>query len=116
MKQKKQIINKPRNGHPRFYEILDQMRDTHDRKNSDYASVGDPLSNLKMSEEIGIPGYVGNFIRMGDKWSRLTQLMKKAQHGEGPAVKGESMKDTLQDLAVYCMLEIILLEEHEQSR
>jgi hypothetical protein len=102
-------------GHKRFYEILAELEELHSTKNSDYAEKSDPLSNLKMSEQIDIPGYVGNFIRMGDKWSRLVQLMKKKQHGEGPAVKNESMKDTLRDLAVYCILEMILLEEYEQK-
>lgn len=102
-------------GHPKFYEILKELEELHAVKNSDYSEANDPLSNLKMSEQIGIPGYVGNFIRMGDKWSRLVQLMKKKQQGEGPAVKNESMKDTLRDLAIYCMLEMILIEEHEQK-
>lgn len=105
-----------RKGHPRFYEILKELEELHNAKNSDYSKEGDPLSNLKMSEEINIPGYIGNFIRMGDKWSRLVQLMKKKQQGEGPAVKSESMNDTLRDLAVYCILEMILIEENERTQ
>lgn len=100
-------------GHPRFYEILKEVEELQNIKNSDYASDKDPLSNLKMSEEIDVPAYVGNFIRMGDKFSRLTQLIKKKQKGEGPAVKNESIRDTLRDLSVYCILEMILLEEYD---
>jgi hypothetical protein len=86
------------------------MEDLHDRKNSNYSADHDPLSNLKASEEFGIPGYIGTMIRMSDKWSRLVQLMRGKED-----LVGESMKDTLLDLAVYSLLEIILLEEHERE-
>jgi len=109
------VANK-RKGHPDFYRILQELEELHDRKNSDYAKDSDPLSNLRMSEEIGIPGYVGNFIRMGDKWSRITELTKKRLNGQDPAVKDERLQDTLRDLAVYCILEMILIDEYEQSQ
>src|SRR5574343_895929 len=95
-----------RKGHPRFYELLREMEDLHDRKNENYAEDANPLSNLRASEAFGIPGYLGTMVRMSDKWSRLVQLMGGKQDKVG-----ESMKDTLKDMAVYCLLEIILLEE-----
>lgn len=99
------------NGHPRFFELLEKIKDTHNRKNSDYARKEDPLSNLKSSENyFNIPGYLGTAIRMADKWERFTNLLRKGE----TAVTEESVKDTLEDLAVYALLEIILIEEHEQ--
>lgn len=86
------------------------MADLHDRKNANYASDSDPLSNLKMCESFGVPAVMGTMVRMSDKWSRLTQLAKGK-----PDEVGESMKDTLIDLAIYCLLMIILLEEKEKS-
>lgn len=99
-----------RKGHKRFYELLAVMEDLHDRKNSNYSSDKDPLSNFRECEAFGVPAHVGTMVRMSDKWSRLVQLMS----GKKDAV-GESMMDTLMDLSVYCLLEIILLEE-EQAR
>lgn len=95
-------------GHPRFYKLLKQMEDLHDRKNSNYAQDSNPLSNFMECEEFGVPAHIGTMVRMSDKWSRLVQLMG----GKQDAV-GESVKDTLMDLAVYCLLEIILVERHE---
>ena len=34
-------------GHPRFYEIIEALKDLHSRKNHDYASGGDPLGNFR---------------------------------------------------------------------
>ena len=102
------------NGHPRFYELLTKIADTHSRKNADYAKKGDPLSNLRSSEKyFNVPGYIGTAIRLADKWERFTNLIRKGK--EGPAVKTESIKDTLEDMAVYSLLEIILIEENEKS-
>ena len=98
-------------GHPRFYEIIEEMKDLHSRKNSNYAEDGDPLSNLKASEAFDIPGHIGTMVRMSDKWSRLVQLMKGKQDKVG-----ESVKDTLLDLAIYSVLEIILIEEYEREQ
>lgn len=97
-------------GHPRFYELVRQIEDLHDRKNANYAEDGNPLSNFQECEKFGVPAYIGTMVRMSDKWSRLTQLIK----GKDDEV-GESVKDTLMDMAVYCLLEIILIEEHEKK-
>lgn len=109
------MINlKKLNGSPRFYELLEKIALTHAKKNADYAKKGDPLSNLKSSEKYFlVPAYIGTAIRMADKWERFTNLIRKGK--EGPAVKTESIKDTLEDLAVYSLLEIILIEESEKK-
>lgn len=97
-------------GHPRFHELIEIIRDTHNRKNANYAEDKDPLSNLKLCESFGIPATMGVMVRMSDKWSRLVQLM-----GGKKDKVGESVIDTLMDLSVYCLLEIILLEEEEKK-
>lgn len=97
-------------GHPRFYELLLEIADLHARKNHDYSQDKDPLSNLRRPNNLGLPAWMGVLVRLEDKWSRLEELSKK------PAmVKGESMKDTLMDNAVYSLLAIILLEEEEKE-
>lgn len=98
-------------GHPRFYELLEEIADVHSRKNFNYAESGNPLSNLKSSEKyFNIPAHMGTAVRMADKWERLCQLLKGKED-----VVGESLIDTLKDLAVYCLLETILLEEGKKK-
>ena len=71
-------------GHPRFYELIEEIKQLHSDKNSDYAT-------------------------MMDKWDRIIKLCNKDE----PAVKDESIIDTLKDNAVYSLLCIILLEEEK---
>lgn len=98
-------------GHSRFYELLWEIAEIHGRKNKDYAGTEHPLSNLKESERFGIPAWKGTLVRMSDKWDRIVNLAKH----NNPAVKSESITDTLMDLAVYSLLAIILFEEHEKT-
>jgi len=93
-------------GHPKFYKLLEQMADLHNRKNANYANNENPLSNFYECEKFGIKAKDGTITRMSDKWSRLQQLWK----GEPDRV-GEPITDTLMDLAVYCLILIIILED-----
>lgn len=98
-------------GVPRFFELLKTMGDTHEAKNSDYATSEEPLKNLISSERyFNIDAPQGVAIRMADKWDRFCNILQKGT----TAVKNESIKDTLLDLANYCLLEIIIIERHEQ--
>lgn len=104
-------INLPdRKGHPRFYELLEEMGDLHSRKNANYTAGQDHFANIKESERFDVPAWKGTLIRMGDKWNRLISLAR----GQKDLV-GESAKDTLMDLAVYSLICIILLEENEKK-
>lgn len=106
-------MDKPKlKGHPRYYELIEEIKLLHHNKNQDYASQEDPLRNLRASEKIGVPAYKGNFIRMLDKYERSINIISRGL--ESGHVKGESIKDTLKDLSVYCLLEIILIEEFEK--
>jgi len=86
--------------------IFDELRDLHIAKDSDYAGQ-EPLSNFKKCEVLGIPAWRGAAIRMSDKWSRFLSLAAK---DGGHAVKGETIIDTLNDLAVYAIITRALLE------
>lgn len=90
-------------GDPLFYQLLNEIAELHSRKNHDYSKDGDPLSNLRACEAIGIPAYKGVLVRLQDKWSRLVELSKKEAK-----VKEESVEDTLKDMAVYALLAICL--------
>lgn len=99
-------------GHPRFYELLELMKETHDKKNSDYSDDEDPFSNFRECEKFGIPAYKGALVRMSDKWSRIINLINK---GGKHKVKDESITDTLIDLANYALITTILIEEAKQD-
>ena len=91
---------------PKFNALLEKIRDTHDRKNSNYARPEDPFFNFRGCEEIGIPAWKGVLVRMGDKWNRIQNLANGV-----PDRVGESILDTLEDLAVYALIDILLYKE-----
>ena len=104
-------------GHPKFYEIMKELKQLHSDKNHDYAGTDDPLRNLTACSRIqvscpkckhthGLEPWIGVLIRLQDKISRLESLA-----GADPKVKGESILDTLNDTAVYAILGRILKEE-----
>ncbi len=92
----------------RFKEITEEMIETSKRKNSDYtADSGDAFANFKLIEEMGICSTEAGFLtRMTDKMARLAGLAK----GRDVEVKDEKYADTLTDLANYCILLRIYLE------
>lgn len=78
--------------------ICQSMNDTYKRKNADY---GDSFCKLRKE----LPSAI--LVRIYDKYSRLKNLMSGAhQH-----VSDESIKDTLMDLANYCVMELVEMEE-----
>jgi len=109
----KVVIELQGNGHPRFYELLREIGELHDRKNSDYSSRQDPLSNFRECQGFVDP-WIGCLIRLTDKYSRIKRLAEKVVKGEEVGVKSESIKDTLMDLAVYALIDIILFEEAQK--
>ncbi len=98
-------------GHSKFYELLDQMAEIHSAKNHDYAGTKDPLANLKCAERIDIEPWIGCWIRIQDKVSRVETFIRQGEY----KVKDESVKDTLLDLAIYALLDYILYEERTQN-
>ena len=85
----------------RFKEITDKMFETFKAKNHDY---GSSFSNL--FNECGMTYAYGH---MAEKLERVKSLMK-----DDAKVKGESMKDSLYDLANYAILTIMELEKTEK--
>lgn len=75
--------------------ICEQIKDTYERKNSDY---GDSFAVLRKR----YPNQV--VIRLHDKLLRLERLLDPAYTAK---VKDESIEDTLIDLANYAILELV---------
>ena len=91
-----------RSGISQLAELKQRMFDVQHKKGMDYGEEADGLRNLRRR---GIPGVVA---RMGDKMTRLDVLTKP---GRVAAVSDESVEDTALDLANYCLLLIILIED-----
>lgn len=89
----------------RFHEILRELGETHDRKSADYGKEGDPLANVRASEEWGIPAWVGAMVRGTDK---VRRLQTQATRG---SLANESAVDAFMDLAVYAIIALVLFEE-----
>lgn len=108
---------RPLAGHPRFYELVETIKQLHSRKNQDYAdSEHDPLSNFRLCEDAGISAYDGVLTRISDKFSRIMRLRFKQKNSQTQAVNEEPVTDTLMDLAVYSLIAIILMEEEERGK
>lgn len=85
----------------RFKEITDKMSDTYKRKNSDYGN-----SFSKLFEECGMTYAYGH---LAEKVERINSLRKN-----DAKVQGESMIDSLYDLANYSILTIMEIEKRKE--
>ncbi len=96
-------------GSSEYLKLLEDMRELHIKKNAGYAGVGaaDPWRNFRMCESFGISAVDGVITRMSDKWSRVQSLWKDRSNDQ----VGESVEDTLLDLASYSLILICLLKE-----
>ena len=74
-----------------------------------YATQDDPFKNFRQAEVLlGIPVEVSMLIRMSDKFTRISNLIRKGP--EQAAVKEESIKDTALDLINYLNLFLAFLD------
>lgn len=84
-----------------FKKITEKMYEVYKAKNADY---GDSF-NITRDE---YPNAI--LIRLQDKFLRLKQLYRNNFKAN---VQNESVKDTLMDMANYCILELIAITEQE---
>jgi hypothetical protein len=81
------------------------------RKGADYTAQGDPFSTFRAGARIGVDPGKSIYLRMSDKWERLTNLMSRP-----PECADETLSDTVLDLAGYAMLLMAWLAEDEATR
>jgi hypothetical protein len=97
----------------RFIEITEEMKDIHARKNAGYAGDSDdPWANFRMAEMFGVSAFQGCLVRMSDKFIRIANLSKNPNNEQ----VGESIVDTLEDLANYAVIAICLYEQEQEKR
>lgn len=93
-------------GHPKFKKLLDQMWELHCKKAADYGVDEDPLQNIRAGADlVGIPHWQGAMLRANDKVVRIRQFIRKGK------LENEGVEDSLQDLAAYALLALVLLRE-----
>jgi hypothetical protein len=92
-----------------YRKLFDDIITLHTNKNKGYAGVDatDAWANFRTAQWFQVTPFTGCLIRMGDKFIRVSHL---CQNPDADAVN-ESIKDTLHDLAVYCIIAVCLLEE-----
>ena len=82
----------------RFDEILQEMRELYEKKNSDYGN--------SFNETIQEFGFVPAVARINDKVKRMKNIVK----GQEMNVKVETFRDALLDTSVYCILTLMEIE------
>lgn len=87
-------------------KILDELHNTYNIKNKMY---GDSFS-----ESIKEWGYAAVGIRITDKFLRMKQLLRSESFGNNGT--DESLRDTLSDMANYCIMSIMQLDEKKDMR
>lgn len=100
-------------GSPRYLELLREAEDLHIAKNAGYAGADNPdaFANFRMSEAFGVDPFRGALVRMSDKYIRVTNLVKDPNNDQ----VGESIIDTLKDLAAYALIAVCLYEEQNRE-
>jgi hypothetical protein len=88
---------------PEFLDLLNKMRDIHEKKNQDYAATNKPFENFERSGEIASwfddPIDKAFTILIGTKLARLATLLNKKG-----TPNNESIEDSFLDLTTYCAL------------
>lgn len=83
-----------------FSGILCEMRETYEKKNADYGN--------SFSETIDEFGFIPAVARINDKVKRIKNIVK----GQKMNVN-ESFRDTLLDIANYCVLTMMELDKRK---
>ena len=89
----------------RHLEIITALNQLYAEKNHDY---GDSFG--KTYQELGI---ISAITRISDKYNRLISLATKPE--EERKVKEESIQDTLFDMANYCIMTVIEMENESKK-
>jgi len=87
----------------RLEMLCQRIQATHGRKNKDY---GDSFG--KTFQKYGI---ISALTRMSDKWNRIETLAA----GKKNLVSDESLEDTLMDMACYCLMTVIEIEDAKKD-
>lgn len=89
----------------RHKQLCEQLSDTYQKKNADYGdSFGETFADL---------GIISAITRIADKFNRVKNLAKLPPDRQ--RVKSESITDTLLDMANYCIMTVIEIENQNKQ-
>lgn len=88
-------------GNSKFADVLSEMFNTYKKKNADYGN--------SFSETIQEFGYIPAVARINDKVKRVKNIVK----GQKMNIESESLSDNLMDIACYCVLTIVELDNQK---
>lgn len=86
-----------------FNDLLTELYETYEKKNADY---GDSFKKTYMRF-----GEIAGLTRISDKVNRLVSLSNKPNNG----AYFESKRDTYMDLANYCLMQVLIMEEMDEE-
>ena len=84
-----------------FEMVTAEMLNMYQRKNADYGN--------SFAETIREFGFIPAIARINDKLKRVKNIVK----GKDMNIKDESMRDNLMDIANYCVLTIMELDNQK---
>lgn len=113
------MSEKQYHGHPKFYEILKELADLHDKKNAQYATQSNPLANFKRCALLESKLFKDS-IKNKPLAVALSFMAKQVDAvyemvGESKENTPDSIKEKLMDISVYSIIAIILIEEYEDN-
>ena len=85
----------------RFHEIVNEMANLYAKKNNNY---GDSFG--KLFQDLGP---IAGLVPLHNKLDRITNLIRGGQNDF------ESVEDTLKDFACYAVMNLIAMEEDQDS-
>lgn len=97
-----------RTGDHRFYDVLLELADLHQRKSSDYGTDDDPLANYRSSYDWGLPPWIGVMQRVDDKRNRLITYAATG------ALANETVRDSFIDIVAHTINALLLWEDDEE--
>ncbi len=104
-------------GHPKFYQILEELAVLHSCKNAQYASLENPLGNFRRGSKM-VEKLLNSKVKNKPLAYALILVSKQIDGameivGEGKENTPDSLKEKLYDIAVYSIIAVILSEEGE---
>lgn len=85
-----------------FNDIVGEMQETYKKKNSDYGN--------SFTETIDEFGFIPAVARINDKIKRIKNLVKGQEMNYR-----ESLRDNLMDIANYCVMTIMAIDNKEET-
>ena len=108
-------------GDPRFYKLLEDLRDLHSRKNTDYSRGGSqgPLGNFpRVSQIKRLYPQLDWASPLGTALDYLLKQLDAAlilYQAGGDSLTGEPVPSRLKDVAVYALLGMLLYEDEPKK-